>query len=256
MMVDPPLAFHAAPPAGAMADFVPAPGRLPDGRRVYAVGDVHGCLEKLVALHWAIAADLAARPIRDSVLVHLGDYIDRGPDSAGVLWLLGGAVAPQVSRRVDLRGNHEAMMMTALANGGRAAGLWLDNGGEETLRSYKVAEPLRVRPKEWQAAIPHAHQAWLAGLDMMHREGTYIFVHAGIRPGLTLMSQNREDLLWIREPFLSDRSPRDVVVVHGHTITEAPVVTENRIGIDTGAATGGALTCLVLEEDRLRFLSA
>ncbi len=251
-MVDPQLASpsaHALPP-------IAAPGRLPAGRRVYAVGDVHGCLDRLVALHWAIAADLAAYPVRDSVLVHLGDYIDRGPDSAGVLWLLGGTVAPPVDRRVDLRGNHEAMMATALNTGGRAASLWLDNGGEATLHSYGVANPLNGRPQDWRAAIPPAHLAWLAGLDMMHREGTYVFVHAGIRPGLSLKSQNREDLLWIREPFLSDRAPRDVVVVHGHTITKAPEVRETRIGIDTGAVIGGALTCLVVEEDQLRFLSA
>ena len=253
-MVDPPLAARASTLRPA-ADF-PAPGRLPAGRRVYAVGDVHGCLDRLVALHWAVAADLAAHPIRDSVLVHLGDYIDRGPDSAGVLWLLGGSIAAPVSRRVDLRGNHEAMMMTALSAGGRAASLWLDNGGEETLRSYHVPEPLKLRPQAWRTAIPHAHSAWLANLDMMHREGSYVFVHAGIRPGLSLKSQNREDLLWIREPFLSDRSARDVVVVHGHTICAAPEVLETRIGIDTGAVTGGALTCVVLEEDRLRFLTS
>jgi serine/threonine protein phosphatase 1 len=233
-----------------------APGRLPEGRRVYAVGDVHGCLDRLVALHWAVAADLAAHPIRDSVLVHLGDYVDRGPDSAGVLWLLAGTVAAPVSRRVDLRGNHEAMMMTAISAGGRAASQWLDNGGEETLRSYRIADPLKVRPKEWRAAIPPSHLAWLTNLDMMHREGTYVFVHAGIRPGLSLKSQNREDLLWIREPFLSDRSARDVVVVHGHTITPQPQVFETRIGIDTGAVLGGPLTCVVLEEDHLRFLTA
>ncbi len=248
-MVDSQLASNALSP-------VAAPGRVPEGRRVYAVGDVHGCLDRLVSLHWAIAADLAAHPVRDSVLVHLGDYVDRGPDSAGVLWLLGGAVAPPVDRRVDLRGNHEAMMMAALNAGGRAASQWLDNGGEATLRSYGVAEPLDIRPQEWRAAIPAAHLAWIDNLDMMHREGSYVFVHAGIRPGVSLMSQTREDVLWIREPFLSDRSPRDVVVVHGHTITKAPEVLDTRIGIDTGAVVGGALTCLVLEEDRLRFLTA
>ena len=252
MMVDPQLPSRNAFPGTP----VPAPGRLPEGRRVYAVGDVHGCLDRLVALHWAVAADLAARPVRDSVLVHLGDYIDRGPDSAGVLWLLCGAIAAPVSRRVDLRGNHEAMMMLALSAGGRAASQWLDNGGEETLRSYKVADPLKIRPEQWRQAIPHAHLGWLANLDMMHREGTYVFVHAGIRPGLSLKAQNRDDLLWIREPFLSDRSPREVVIVHGHTITPEPKILETRIGIDTGAVAGGALTCLVLEEDHLRFLTA
>jgi serine/threonine protein phosphatase 1 len=233
-----------------------APGRLPPGRRVYAVGDIHGCLDRLVALHWAVAADLSAHPVRDSVLVHLGDYVDRGPDSAGVLWLLAGSIAPPVSRRVDLKGNHEAMMLGALANGGRAASQWLDNGGEQTLESYKIADTMKIQPQEWRRAIPAAHTQWLGNLDIMHREGTYVFVHAGIRPGLSLKAQTREDLLWIREPFLSDQTPRDVVVVHGHTPRTAPEVTENRIGIDTGAVMGGALTCVVLEEDRIRFLTA
>ena len=233
-----------------------APGRLPEGRRVYAVGDVHGCLDRLVTLHWAIAADLAARPVRDSVLVHLGDYVDRGPDSAGVIWLLAGTVAPPVSRRVNLMGNHEAMMIAAITDGGRAASQWLDNGGEQTLESYSVPEPTRVRPKEWRQAIPASHIAWINSLDVMHREGTYVFVHAGIRPGLSLKAQNRDDLMWIREPFLSDNSHRDVVVVHGHTPRQTPEICNTRIGIDTGAVMGGELTCLVLEQDRLRFLVA
>jgi serine/threonine protein phosphatase 1 len=239
-----------------MVDPQLAPGRLPEGRRVYAVGDVHGCLDRLVSLHWAVAADLAANPVRDSVLVHLGDYIDRGPDSAGVVWLLAGTIAPPVSRRVDLRGNHEAMMMMALDEGGRAASQWLDNGGEQTLESYHVSEPTRIRHKEWRRAIPPTHIAWLSALDIMHREGTYVFVHAGIRPGLSLKSQTRDDLMWIREPFLSDTSQRDVVVVHGHTPRARPEVRDTRIGIDTGAVMGGDLTCLVLEEDTLRFLTA
>jgi serine/threonine protein phosphatase 1 len=239
-----------------MGDPQLAPGRVPAGRRVYAIGDVHGCLDRLVALHWAVAADLAAHPIRDSVLVHLGDYVDRGPDSAGVLWLLAGTVAPPVTRRVDLKGNHEAMMLTALSEGGRAASQWLDNGGEQTLVSYRVPEPMQVRLPQWRSAVPRAHIHWMNTLEMMHREGTYVFVHAGIRPGLSLKSQNREDLMWIREPFLSDTSARDVVVVHGHTPRAEPEVLATRIGIDTGAVMGGKLTCLVLEDDTLRFLTA
>src|SRR5271170_4224664 len=118
-----------------MVDSQLAPGRVPEGRRVYAIGDVHGCLSRLVALHWRIAADLAAHPVRDSVLIHLGDYVDRGPDSAGVMWLLGGAIAAPVTRRVDLLGNHELLMLDALAGNDVAAGIWLDNGGETTLKS-------------------------------------------------------------------------------------------------------------------------
>jgi serine/threonine protein phosphatase 1 len=240
-----------------MVDSQLAPGRVPEGRRIYAIGDVHGCLDRLVALHWQIAADLAAYPVRDSVLIHLGDYVDRGRDSAGVLWLLGGTVAPPVSRRVDLKGNHEAMMVTALTGDDpQAAALWLDNGGEQTLASYKVDDPLVFRPDLWRAAVPAAHLRWINGLDLMHREGNYLFVHAGLRPGLSIKSQRSDDLMWIREPFLSDRGRDDVVVVHGHTPSPAPQVMNNRIGIDTGAVMGGVLSCLVLEADQYRFLTA
>jgi serine/threonine protein phosphatase 1 len=229
---------------------------MPEGRRAYVVGDVHGCLDRLVSLHWQIAQDLAAHPVRDSVLVHLGDYVDRGPDSAGVLWLLGGTLAAPVTRRVDLRGNHELLMLDALQGNLAAAGLWLDNGGETTLQSYGVRETMAVRPDDWLGRVPATHMSYIAGLDMMHREGNYLFVHAGIRPGVPIRAQKPEDLLWIREPFLSDRGQRDVVVVHGHTPRPEVEVFENRIGIDTGAVMGGALTCLVLEDDQMRFLSA
>src|SRR5271155_2436633 len=142
-----------------------APGRMPEGRRAYVVGDVHGCLDRLVSLHWQIARDLAENPVRDSMLVHLGDYVDRGPDSAGVLWLLGGALAAPVTRRVDLRGNHELLMLDALQGNLAAASLWLDNGGETTLQSYGVRETSAVRPDDWLARVPASHMSYIAGLD-------------------------------------------------------------------------------------------
>jgi serine/threonine protein phosphatase 1 len=231
-----------------------APGTLRPDLRVYAIGDVHGCLDRLVALHWAITADLAARPVAESVLVHLGDYVDRGPDSAGVIWLLTGSVAPPVSRRVDLQGNHEAMMAAALAGDPRAADAWVENGGNTTLESYRVPPDATVA--DWAASVPLAHRQWLKTRDLMHREGGYLFVHAGIRPGQPVARQRPEDLLWIREPFLSFPDKHPLVVVHGHTPTATPQVKANRIGIDTGAVMGGDLTCLVLEEDRMRFLTA
>ncbi len=223
---------------------------------MYVIGDVHGCLERLVSLHFQIAADLAARPVPYSALIHLGDYVDRGPDSAGVLWLLAGAVKPPVTQRVDLKGNHEFMMLDALGGGRLAAGHWLDNGGDATLESYHIGIADQTHPELWRAAVPDLHLEWLHRLDLMHREGNYLFVHAGIRPGVPLRSQVPDDLMWIREPFLSDRQPRDVVVVHGHTPRPQPEVFENRIGIDTGAAMGGRLTCLVLEGEEMRFLTA
>jgi serine/threonine protein phosphatase 1 len=206
-------------------------------------------------MHWAIAADLAANPVRYSVLVHLGDYVDRGPESRQVIDLLLGSVAPQVSLRVDLRGNHEAMMRQSLDGDRRVAGHWLDNGGEQTLESYNVADPMVVQPELWRRSVPDTHMSFLDRLQPMHREGDYVFTHAGIRPGVPLKAQNQDDLMWIREPFLSDRGKRDVVVVHGHTPKKDPEVFDNRIGIDTGAVMGGKLTCLVLEADQLRFIS-
>jgi serine/threonine protein phosphatase 1 len=239
-----------------MVDPQLAPGRVPDGRRVYVIGDVHGCLERLVSLHFDIAADLAARPVAHSALIHLGDYVDRGPDSAGVLWLLAGAVKPQVNQRVDLKGNHEVMMLNALTGNRQSATHWLDNGGDATLESYGIDAEGQLHPATWRAAVPDLHVEWIQRLELMHREGNYLFVHAGIRPGVALRAQTPEDLMWIREPFLSNRDPRDVVVVHGHTPRPAPDVFENRIGIDTGAAMNGRLTCMVLEGEEMRFLTA
>jgi len=238
-----------------MVDSTLAPGILREGLRVYAIGDVHGCLDRLVSLHWAITADLKANPVAESVLIHMGDYVDRGPDSAGVVWLLTGTVAPPVTRRVDLMGNHEVMMLEAL-NGGnqRAAESWLDNGGFSTLESYHV--PSSASPAAWAEAIPLAHRQWLKTRELLHPEDGYLFVHAGIRPGRAISRQRPEDLLWIRDPFLSSHDRHPLVIVHGHTPRPAPDIQPNRIGIDTGAVMGGALTCLVLEKDRMRFLTA
>ena len=237
-----------------MVDPSLAPASLRPDLRIYAIGDVHGCLDRLVALHWQIAADLAARPVGESLLIHLGDYVDRGPDSAGVIWLLTGTIAPRVDRRVDLQGNHEAMMMAALSGQPRPAELWVDNGGDNTLRSYAV--PHDALPDEWAHCVPPAHQHWIGTRPMTHQEGGYLFVHAGIRPGRRIARQSPEDLLWIREPFLSSREQHPFVVVHGHTPNASPQVRPNRIGIDTGAVMGGALTCLVLEENQMNFLTA
>lgn len=237
----------------AMIDLVPAPATLPPGQRVYAVGDVHGCFERLVAMHEQIAADLAERPIGHSILVHLGDYVDRGMESAQVVeWLVAGPPVP-VQLVVNLMGNHEQMMLGALAQVDHEAGeLWLRNGGGDSLMSWGV--PRTVAQKEWAGRIPVQHLLFLRDLEFQHRIGPYLFVHAGIRPGVPLAQQTRQDLLWIREPFLSSKQDYGVVVVHGHSPLRQPYVGSNRIGIDTGAVIGGALTCVVLETDTLGFL--
>ena len=237
-----------------MVDLTLAPATLRPGLRIYVVGDVHGCLERLVTLHLAVGNDLSARPVADSLLVHLGDYVDRGPDSAGVLALLTGSLALPVSRRVDLRGNHEAMMLAALSGDSRTAESWLMNGGTETLESYGISPETPF--KRWADYVPVAHRQWIGTLPLTHAEDGYLFVHAGIRPGQPLSKQAEDDLLWIREPFLSSQERHPLVVVHGHTPSPAPEQRPNRIGIDTGAVMGGELTCLVLERDRLFFLSA
>ena len=240
-----------------MLELHPAPASLPEGRRVYAIGDIHGCLDRLRALHAAIAADLAARPAASALLVHLGDLVDRGPDSAQVVAHLATAPPPAgIAEALTLRGNHEAMMLAALDAPDRdhAALTWMQNGGADTLLSWGV--PRRTEPRDWAAALPAEDVAFLRALPLSRRDGGYLFVHAGIRPGVPLDRQDPHDLMWIREPFLSSKLDHGAVVVHGHTPTPEPVLRANRIGIDTGAVMGGALTCLVLEDDRLGFLLA
>ncbi|HEY7581532.1 MAG TPA: metallophosphoesterase [Acetobacteraceae bacterium] len=247
------------PPRIATADaaslrFVLSPGRLPRGRRIYAIGDIHGCLAQLRQLHAAIADDLWRRPPASAVLVHLGDYIDFGSDSAGVVGLL--AAGPSVARlpTINLLGDHERTALHALSGDGAAATDWLHIGGEAALRSWGV---LAVTPRsEWRSRIPPGHVAFLEQLAIEHREGGYLFVHAGIRPGVPLDCQTEDDLLGIRQSFLASEQDFGTVVVHGHSTTPSPTIRPNRIGIDTGAGHGGRLTCAVFEEDGVGFIQA
>lgn len=230
-----------------------APATLPPGQRIYAVGDVHGCLEQLDAMHRAIAADLRARPNADTLVIHLGDYIDRGPDSAGVIGRLIAPFAVPGVRVVNLVGNHEDLLLGALQGRRREVEVWMSNGGHAALQSWGV--PPRTAPKHWGELIPAPHIAFMRGLSVMHRAGGYVFVHAGVRPGIALSAHTREDLLWIREPFLSTDKQHEAVVVHGHTPEDSdPVMRANRIGLDTGAVLGGPLTCGIFETNRVRFI--
>ena len=245
---------------------VSKPGRrrpayaLPSGTRVYAIGDVHGRADLLARLHALIRRDAAASPSERNVLIHLGDYVDRGLQSREVLEMLAGEAMPGFDR-VDLIGNHDAWMLGFLDDPAMAPA-WLANGGLETLLSYGVGRAADTLPDERHArmsrdlaaALPPAHLGFLRRLRRTHREGDYLFVHAGIRPGVALDDQEPNDLLWIREPFLDDDRDHGLVVVHGHTIAERPEVFDNRIGIDTGAFATGRLTCLVLEGADHRFL--
>ena len=237
-----------------MIELSPAPGVLPPGRRVYAIGDIHGCAAQLAALHALIADDLAARPIASALLLHIGDYVDRGVDTKGVIDRLAeGSLVPG-TEMVNLMGNHENTMIEAL-NGERAAATdWLFTGGRPSLKSYGV-DPDSPRDT-WRAQVPASHISFLRELKLMHREGGYVFVHGGVRPGVPLEQQARDDVLRMRQPFLYSEQNFGAVVVHGHSPVKAPVIRHNRIAIDTGAVFGGEMTCLVLEGDRLGFLTA
>ncbi len=231
---------------------------LPPGRRIYAVGDVHGHLDRLLRVHDGIRADLRARPCRDAAVVHLGDYIDRGPDSAGVIaHLLAGPPAPGLAM-VNLMGNHEALLLAALQEASPGAvDDWLRNGGLDSLRSWGI--PVRTRAHEWADRLPPGHLAFIQGLLPHWSCPGALFVHAGVRPGVRLDEQAPDDLLWIREAFLRWRGTMlpeapDVLVIHGHTPHPQPELRPNRLGLDTGAGRGGPLTCAVLEFDEACFM--
>jgi len=227
-----------------------APAALPPDLRVYAIGDVHGCDSRLGLLHQAIARDAAARPVPRIVLVHLGDYVDRGPDSAGVIRRLLGPSPVPGAEMVNLRGNHEELLLDGY--GPQAVmereWVWVANGGDKTLLSYGERPESGARD-----SIPGAHLDFMRALPLTWRAGGYLFVHAGVRPGVAIEAQDPHDLIWIREPFLRSTEDFGAVVVHGHTPRKAVEIRPNRINIDTGAVFGGPLTCLVLEGDRMGF---
>ncbi len=248
-------------PASAL-DAAPLPSlkprsgpRIPDGLLLYAIGDIHGRLDLLGRLHQIIRQDADGRGARDRVIVYLGDYVDRGPDSAGVIDLL---IEPPLPgfRRIALRGNHEAFLLRFLEDPSVGAD-WLFYGGIETVASYGVefSADLASLRQHLLRALPATHRRFLEGLALMHEEGDYAFVHAGVRPGIPLAWQSDEDLVWIRSDFLNSPCIHEKIIVHGHSITRSPEVMPNRIGIDTGAFMTGQLTSLVLEGNSRRFLT-
>lgn len=235
------------------------PPAVPDGLRVYAVGDIHGESRLLERMLDAIRTDAADHPPAATIVVFLGDYIDRGPDSRGVLDILTGDRLPGCVIH-HLAGNHEAAMVDFLQ--GQAGGMeWLAFGGMETVSSYGLAPPRTPTPAllarlraELPERMPPAHLDFLYGLDHSCVVGDYGFVHAGIRPGRAFADQSPVDLLRIREPFLSYPHSHDHVIVHGHTISPVPEKLANRIGIDTGAYATGVLTALRLSGTQQDFL--
>ena len=239
------------------------PGTVPAGQAIYAIGDVHGRLDLLEDLLARIRED-SEQHTADSArsLIFLGDYVDRGSESRGVVDAVMSDLLPGFTT-VRLMGNHEEAMLSFLD--GESDGLdWLSFGGLETLLSYGV--PLRSLPNSSEAvkalqaalveAVPEQHVAFFRRCLLHYTVGDYVFVHAGVRPGITLEKQTQTDLLWIRDDFLRVRAPLPGrVVVHGHTICDLPQDRSHRINIDTGAFVSGRLTCLVLRGSERRFLS-
>jgi serine/threonine protein phosphatase 1 len=225
--------------------------------RLYAIGDVHGMDALLAEAHRAIARDLESRPAGDHRIVHVGDYVDRGPDSAVVIERLARLSADD-ARVVCLRGNHDALLLAMLADSAGNGTMFLENGGDATLRSYGVfrrpGEALAGLSASLAAALPAHHRAFLEKLRFSVQFGDYFFCHAGVRPGIPLSSQDPDELIWLREGFLDDDSDLGAVVIHGHTPVPTPTIRPNRIDIDTGAVFGGRLTVIALEGSSYRFL--
>jgi len=243
---------------GAGSEATPLQPSIPTGRRVYAIGDIHGRLDLLQELHQMIEVD--AREFNGNItLVYLGDYIDRGEQSKEVIDLLLESPMPAFET-ICLLGNHEQTLIDFLQHPKAAAG-WLAFGGRETLRSYGVGigrdhislniDMIRDELKE---KCPKNHLEFYRSCELLHIEGNYCFVHAGIRPGISLSDQRNEDLLWIREDFTQSPAIHEYIVVHGHTISNKVEFLPNRIGIDTGAFNTGVLTSLVLEGEQQRLL--
>lgn len=232
--------------------------RIPNGMRIYAIGDIHGRVDLLNAVFERIDATLKDFPIKQSVHVMLGDYIDRGPNSREVIDAL-------IARRkqhsmVCLKGNHESYAIQLLSDPSVLTE-WMQFGGAGTLLSYEVKPPTRSDPQlpenvanAFSKALPASHRRFLEGLGLSFTCGDYFFTHAGVRPGVPLGQQREHDLLWIREDFLLHEEDFGKIIVHGHTPAREPDVRPNRINIDTGAYATGRLTCLVLQADRMVFI--
>ena len=226
--------------------------RVPDEVRVYAIGDIHGCADLLDDLLRRIAADHAARPAKRLVVVLVGDLVDRGPDSAGVIERAMALKADDGDVRI-IAGNHEELFLKTLAGDRESTRLFTKVGGRETLLSYGIAEDIvdfadfDTLSAEMHARVPAAHIAFLKSLEDVVEIGDYAFVHAGIRPGVPLDEQVPAHLRWIRGEFLEFRGNHPRFIIHGHTITEAVDERANRIGIDTGAYATARLTAIGLD---------
>jgi serine/threonine protein phosphatase 1 len=231
---------------------------LPNGVRVYAIGDVHGRADLLEQVLARIDADLASRPASDAIQIFLGDYIDRGPQSRQVLDRLIGR--GRTRKSVFLKGNHETYIGAFLKNPLMLTD-WRRLGGMDTLLSYGLTPPVGMSPSAYAGlaatfaeALPANHRQFLGALRPSFTLGDFFFVHAGVRPGIALQQQREDDLLWIRDDFLLHEGRFEKIIVHGHTPVQQPDIRHNRINIDTGAYATGRLTCLRLEGETVSFL--
>ncbi|MEO8723273.1 MAG: metallophosphoesterase family protein [Sphingobium sp.] len=229
-----------------------------EGARLYAIGDVHGCYDALVSLFARIQEDNAQRSKVETHIVMLGDYIDRGPQSAQVCELL---YSLRASGHFHcLMGNHEQSMIESVEGNLESLRLWLQYGGVETLASWNVPAhliaPVQSGERDGHALvadmadkIPREIMDWMTALPTHWSLGDYMFVHAGVRPKVPLDEQDDQDLLWIREAFLKSKANHGKMIVHGHSVTDEPEIKTNRIGIDTGAYRTGILTAVGIEDD-------
>lgn len=242
-------------------DYAPSAPTVPEGTRVYAVGDIHGSAGLLMRLLARIEADNAEQDPAEVTLIFLGDYIDRGPASPEVLDILRGPHS-FADRVICLRGNHEDALLNFIEDPVKGR-IWLDWGGMATLMSYGVRPSATLTPEERLRAmgeqldrnLPDEHRDFLKSLPLQETMGDYLFVHAGVNPRVPLGQQEAFDLTTIRAPFLDWGEPLGKMVVHGHSISEMPEFLPWRIGIDTGAYATGRLTALVLEGREQRILS-
>lgn len=225
---------------------------IPEGERVYAIGDIHGCLDALERLLAEIAADDAARGPAITTIVILGDVIDRGPKSGHVVERLLRLHDDRPTTRF-LKGNHEEVFLHALAGDEQALRLFCRIGGRETIISYGMT-PTEYEMLDYtevaarlETLVPRTHRAFLDAFEDMVTIGDYAFVHAGVRPNVALEEQKGSDLRWMRQPFLDFRGRHEKMIVHGHTISEEVERRVGRIGVDTGAYAGGPLSALGLE---------
>lgn len=234
---------------------------VPEGMRVYAVGDIHGRGEVLARLMEWIAADVAANPCPEIVEVFLGDYVDRGMQSQMVIEMLH-KTTPLHHARVCLMGNHEEAMLNFIDDP-KQLRLWGNMGGYATLAAYGMGIPSAMTPAalvavrdELLTRMPPAHLDFLRGLQLRHQEGDYLFVHAGIDPRRPMEKQTREHFLWIRKPFLEYEAYHERYIVHGHSPVDAPDIRHHRANLDVSSAPVESLACLVLEGDQRRCVVA